>query len=223
MNKSNQLWCIVWEAIDMFQSQLEGKTTASQQINALGAALHIVRHPGEMILADAFMRLYHEGQVPIVWHARPGLTMSDFLEQTKAKDSIFYICLVESIETGQIESAGLGWATDIVELVPGSYRCSSGMVFLKKYQDRKFSMEFCEMMIDDGFDTCGMAVQYGYSPVPNRAACLFHRAMQFDILAIAPDYSTWDGKPCDVQMSVITKERWALRDRKLARQLAEVT
>lgn len=193
-----------------YRSKLDGLATASQQINSLGVVLHIVRHPSENMLADLYLRLNHDGQLPITWHVKVP-TLSEFLEDTKRKDRIYYACLVEYVETGDVTPAGIGWFTDVVELAAGRFRGSSGMVFLTKFQTRKFTMEFCEMMIDDGFVNCSIDVQYGYSPIPNRPACMFHRAMGFDVLAIAPSYSTWEGKPCDIQISVMTRERWGLR------------
>jgi hypothetical protein len=205
-----------------FKSKLEGRATASQQINSLGAVLHIIRSPSENMLADIYLRLNHEGQLAITWHVKVP-TLSEFLADAKRTDQIYYVCLAELIETREVTIAGIGWFTDVVQLTPGRFRGSSGMVFLQQFQTRKFTMEFCEMMIDDGFMNCSIDVQYGYSPVPNRPACMFHRAMGFEVLAVAPSYSTWEGKPCDIQISVMTRERWDRRGAVAATELTEVS
>jgi RimJ/RimL family protein N-acetyltransferase len=196
---------------------MESPWTASEQVNELNARLALIYRPDENVLAAAYLQLAHEGLLETVWHVSVP-PLSKILEDAKRADTGFYACFKGEIDADKFDLVGLGWATDMTLVSAPSdmnqkLRATVGMSFFRAYQQRRLTREFCSMMLEHGFDKLGIEAAYGYAPVQNRAACLFHRGMNFEVLCIAPSYSTWAGKPCDVQISAMTKERWEQQSR----------
>jgi hypothetical protein len=189
------------------ESILEGKTTASQEIHDLGARLHLIRRPPETLIAKVFCLMEDEGLLDTVWHAGK-ITLSQVLADAAKPSQVYYTYLTESLETKRITLAGMGWAHDITPLANGKFRASVGMAFFRDSQCPKLTKEFCSMALDDGFDNLALEAAYGYAPLNNRAACIFHRRMGFSVIGIAPHYSNWQGTICDVQISCLTREHW---------------
>lgn len=179
----------------MFESKI-----ISTQDPELGV-LRVVRCPSEEILARAFLMMDQEELLATVWHERVPRLM-EFLGMAASEDNVFFACMAGR------ELAGMGWAVDIKTLKDGIRTCSVGIVFFGAHQTPLYTKAFCSMMIGDLFGPLGMVSLYGFSPVPNRMACLFHRKMGFDVLAILPAYSSWGGDVCDVQVSCMTVDKW---------------
>lgn len=182
-----------------------------EQINALGAVLRVQRRPSESLLGLAYVKLDQQNLLPIVWHENVP-SLSWILESSKRADNVYYACLLKWEGSETHELAGVGWLVDVHVLTPGKITGSVGMVFFGEFQQSALTREFCRMMLDDGFDNLGLQAAYGFAPIQNRAACLFHRRMKFEVLATLPCYSTWEGEVCDVQVSVMTAERWNIVD-----------
>lgn len=183
--------------------------TAQEQNNKLGLELSIQRFPSETALATAYILLAGEGLLSLLYHHRTPPTLSEFLAEAKAHDRIHYCCFAKEIGTDAIEIAGLGFATKLMPLGEGAgFRANVGQAFRKKFWARDVAKELAILCVDDGFEKCGIDVMYGYTPVANPAAVRFITKLGFHKLCVAPKYDVFNGAPCDVVISCVTKEQW---------------
>lgn len=181
--------------------------TATEQVNAVGARLSIERRPSESILGRAYLLFEHEGLLSLIWSAGTPPLLSDFLEEAR-KGTTYTACYVEY--PGQPPAlAGLAWAFDVAPLgKTGRVRATIGVAFLREFQVRNIPRELATLALDDIFEHCGLEVAYGFVPIPNAPALRFLTKMGFKKVGVAPLFGHWQGEPCDLVLSCMTRTEW---------------
>lgn len=186
--------------------------TATEAVNSLGLELSIRRFPSEVALGTAYLLLNAEDLIPVIWHYRTPPTLSEFLELTKMRNAIYYVCYAKAIEGGNHEIAGLGWAVNLVPVGEREdrayFRGDVGMAFLRKFSHGSIAVELATQCLDDAFMKCDVEILHGVTPVMNQAAIRFVGKLGFTKLGIAPLYTTFKGEPCDALLSYMTRSQW---------------
>lgn len=181
----------------------------SVRINAIGRDLHVQLRPHEDILAAAYLKFKLEKRLDFIWHESGGApSLTWFLEWCRQPGTILYAGFLGMEGSDNLDLAGLGWVTSKRKVDTEDYIAEVGMGFFTDFQRNNLPVEFCEMMLDHAFEHLKLIAAYGTTPVPNSAAIRFTRKMGFKFLCNAPFYSSWQGKPCDCQISVMTRQDW---------------
>ena len=185
------------------------KFTKSVQLNDIGVRLHIIARPPEDFVAHAYLKFKMQGLADTIWHESQVPPLSDILRWSATPDNCVYACMVEKIGEEHLDMAGLAWALHIKPLkADEAYVAECGMGFFKEYQKNSFPQEFCEMCVDHGFEVLKLVSLYGTTPMPNRAARIFHARCGFKDLTVFPNYTTWQGEVCDASITVMTRADW---------------
>lgn len=182
----------------------------SVQINGVGVTIHIAAKPPEHILAHAWLLLKQQDLLDTIWHVNP-ITISGLFEWAADPKNMIFTCLMQTAGSEEVKIVGLGWINTLTRVGDHQYKAEVGMGFLREGQVHNLPAEFCEMMLDWGFENLEMVVAYGTTPVKNHAAIAFTKKMGFETIGIAPDYSTWKGEPVDCLLTVMTHDRWVHR------------
>ena len=165
----------------------------------------------EELLAVAYIRMKVEGLLPIVYHESiPPL--SEFIAyHNKEKKHSYYDHYLGAFARPTLDAPpeliGMGWLGGIRGPV-GSIKGEVGFVFFRKWQQVKVPLVATRLMIDYCFDVAGVDIVVGTTPVKNRAALIFDRRLGFTQLPAIPNFTTFQGEPCDAVISYMTKPAW---------------
>lgn len=186
-----------------------------------GTILRVMRMRGdteaEYLLASMWIALANQGLLPIVW---PGGAPSVTGLIAMAARTHMFMCSSQPDGSAPI-IAGIGWIGTHESVGLDSegnkqIKAEVGMVFLKQFQGHGLCQEFCDMMLDYGFEKLNMVAAYGTIPVPNRLARAFAKRMGFQSVATLPDYTCWPDKfgtprVADAEVFCFTRNTWSCR------------
>ena len=83
-----------------------------------------------------------------------------------------------------------------------------GWAAFKKWHDFSTTVRAGRLMAEYSFRSLGATALFGSTPVKNRAAVLAAGRVGFELYGPVPNYTVWEGEPCAVMISALTKERW---------------
>lgn len=168
--------------------------------------LRVVPRPDEWRLAELYFRFQKDGLLPLMfYHQIPSL--SSFLQSFSQEGTL--VCYVGEV------LAGMGWTNNRDRVCDRINRAEVSEAFFKGVP-MDTTLALGKLMLEWAFDTYQLDVVFGTTPIPNRAAVIFARRMGFEECGVLPCFAVWQGEPCSVMLTAMTRERWeALKNGRL--------
>jgi RimJ/RimL family protein N-acetyltransferase len=163
--------------------------------------------------AQLYLLLYHDGVLPMYFHEGvPSITA--WLKMVADPRNVFYECWVGNEDSERVDIVGMISGTGYTKVGEGG-KLEAGMVFCKSVQraDSAVALEFAEIAMDMTFEAEDLKIValFGTTPSPNVVALRFMKRMGFKECGRLPLYCTWESKPVDAVISVLTREMWYAR------------
>lgn len=155
-------------------------------------------------LGKVYCGLKEQGTFPRVFYEYD-LSLREFLVALSEPIRATLGCYLA--RDGTLQIMGLSWLNRNETLRNDYRRGDAAMCFLRGQPIERLEM-FGKMAISWAFDKVGLDVLTGSTPAANRAAILFSKRLGFDVVGPIPAATVFDGKPCDIFMSSITREKW---------------
>jgi hypothetical protein len=175
------------------------KSTPSR--NPEGDDLFIIPTTSDEILAHAYLRFRADGLLDTIFTEGPP-TLTWFLETYGKMHVLAAFC-------GK-KLAGLGWINQLQDMGPAGIKGDCGMAFFPE-ASLKQKLVLGRQMIDWAFETLGLVGLFGTTPAPNRRALAYSRLLGFKLHGPIPNLSAWEGNPCAVYISAMTRTEWEQR------------
>ena len=161
--------------------------------------LKIEPMPAEDTLARIYFRLKEENTWDQVFYEYDP-TLSQFIKAFSDPQRAPLGCYGPDI-------SGMIWLNR-QETLRGDYRRGDTAMAFFRGQSIERLEAFTRMAIEWAFDHLKLDVIVGSTPAPNRAAVLFSKRMGFHVFGPIKDATVWNGKPCDVYMSSLSRDEW---------------
>ena len=163
---------------------------------------------GEDLLATAYLRMKVEGIIETYYHVQVP-PLSEFLSYHNGQDRGYhYLGAFLRPTVGQpAEFIGMGWLWNVMGK-PGSRKGEVGMMFFRKWQVHRIPIKAMRLMLDYCFDVAKCDIVVGTTPIKNRAALVFDKRLGFTQLPPIPNFTMFQGEPCDAVISYLTAKQW---------------
>lgn len=159
----------------------------------------------EDLLAYLYLRLQQDGGLKHFCHENVP-TVTEFIRLHAGTKALG--CFEESTSGGVPALVGMGFA-DPIQLVRTKTgvlsKAETGMAFIR---GTKRTIDFGLMMLKWAFEELDLDVAYGTTPAPNKLALRFREKLGFRTVGEAPLYTVYDGEPCSVIISAVTREQF---------------
>ena len=158
------------------------------------------------MLAMAYMRFKFEGLLPQIFsEGAPSLLW--FIEHFGNTTGTEVLALMRQTKNGR-EMIGLSWLNSRTEVSNVFAKMETGAAFFKDYHDLKTTIQAIRLSIEFAFRYLGIEAMFGTTAEKNRGALVMARRAGFKMVGPLPHYTVWEGEPCGVWLSWMTKELW---------------
>lgn len=172
-------------------------------------------HLDDITLAVAYMRLFEEDLLKVVWYQGVP-TLKDFLAtHTDGRTVLGCFYHEEDAPPNSAVLCGLGWVGH-KSVMHGYSKAETGMVFFHKNipdKAKKSRELFGKLMLKYFFDHNDIDCLFGTTPEPNRLALKYAQKLGFSLHGPIPDFVTWQGQPTAAWVSHLSKAEWLERGR----------
>lgn len=167
----------------------------------------------EDLIATAYLRLKAEGQIETVYYENIPL-LSQHLRLMTAPDSILLGAFADRSAKGKgVEFCGMAWVVNREEMGNGMSKAEVGFAFFRHIASPREKIELGKMMAQVLFDSFNVDVLIGTTPVDNKAARRYSKAIGFTLSGPIKNYISWEGALSDVIVSTLTKADWVAMQR----------
>lgn len=171
--------------------------------------LAIVAYPNKDILASLYLRFKQEKLLAAFFHERDTLPEIDEWLTWCMEPKSLMMCALLRLDQDVWEPIGLAKVGVPKVIATGHSKAEVGMIFVRQYQKRKWTIPACQMMIEYVFDRTELDVLYGTIPEHNHASLRFMMALGFERLKEPiRHYTVWQGEECGAFVSWMAKRRW---------------
>jgi RimJ/RimL family protein N-acetyltransferase len=106
---------------------------------------------------------------------------------------------------GKLTLCGFTWLLSKTPVGKLFTKAESGWAF---FRNQKNTTRWAKLSVEYAFRYLGVDVLFGSTPVKNRAAVIAAKRVGFHVIGELPYYTAWEGEPCSVAISHLTKAAW---------------
>ncbi len=172
----------------------------------------------ENLLGRAYFRLEDDKTLSTVYYENIP-SVSKHIQWMSAPDAVIQGAFVET-KAKAFDFCGLSWVINREQLGIGLAKAEVGFSFFRHSCHPSQKLRLGEMMLDGLFGRYAIDVLIGTTPVCNRLALRYSRALGFTLSGPIPDYVSWEGALEGVMVSTLTKTTWAAMRRASAAKAA---
>ena len=168
--------------------------------------LIVAPNPPKVVLAEAYLRFAKEDLLPQIFYE--GVPDIDWFLETFSDPKSFTLGCYRAMGDS-LSMQGLGWVNHVTEKPADNFvRAEVGIAFFRATRLR--AIRFGELMLTWIFENTPVDVIYGTTPEPNEKAWKYAERIGMKLVANIPWFTSWDGDPCGVWISHLTRKDWAL-------------
>lgn len=169
--------------------------------------LYCTSQVSDELLAGSFLRFKEEGLSKYIWYEGQ-VSLTWFMEHFTKARGVEVLAVGKQNAGGAVEMVGLGWLNSKTSIGSVLTKFDVGWAAFKKWHDFSTTVRAGRLMAEYSFRSLGATALFGSTPVKNRAAVLAAGRVGFELYGPVPNYTVWEGEPCAVMISALTKERW---------------